>query len=183
MQWVLEMEHTLTTVWAQHGVWDSKTSTLLVPDYFVTPPTNPRHTVSFVEDFWKEHWLAYGAAIRKYHPEAVHFMNTTVFKPLPKGIPHSALSGRACSTPHYYDGLTLMTKHWNWFNADALGLLRGKYWTVVQGLRIGEAAIRKSIQEQLGVMKQDTLDSIGEYPTMMGEIGIPYDMVGRVMPL
>jgi hypothetical protein len=131
-----------------------------------------------VYDFWRQHWMSYASSVRTHHPDAVHFMNTTVFKPLPP-LPESFLSGRACSTPHFYDGLTLMTKHWNWFNADALGILRGKYWSIVQGLRVGEAAIRKVIQEQLGVLKEDTRTSIGKYPTMMGEIGCPYDQDGR----
>ena len=70
-----------------------------------------------------------------------------------------------------------MTKHWNWFNADALGLLRGQYWSVIQAVKIGDAAIRKSIQSQLGFLQQDTSDVYGQYPTIIGEIGCPYDMV------
>lgn len=164
------------TVWAQHGVWDIATGNLLRPDYFNTYTPDPSHPLDFVEDFFKPHWIAYSTRIRTHHPEAIHFIQAPVMKP-PPHIPESLLNGRACSSPHYYDGLTLMTKHWNWFNADALGMLRHKFWSVVQAIRIGEAAIRNCIQDQLGVMKQDTRDVLGKYPTLIGEIGCPYDMV------
>lgn len=32
------------------------------------------------------------------------------------------------------------------------------------------------MREQLGVLRQDTFDALGQYPTMMGEIGIPFDI-------
>lgn len=56
----------------------------------------------------------------------------------------------------------------NWFNADAIGILRGKYPSVVFGLKIGEAAIRRSLRQQLGVLKRDGLEKLGERPFMMG---------------
>ncbi|WVQ62820.1 uncharacterized protein L199_000969 [Kwoniella botswanensis] len=165
-------------IWAQHGVWDPTTGALLQPDYFVTSPEDPAHEVEFVADFWSLHWLSYSSRIRIHHPESIHFIQAPVLKQPPK-LPKSFLKDRACSSPHFYDGLTLMTKHWNWFNADAIGVIRKKYWSIVQAVRVGEQNIRNMVQGELGVLKQDTVDILGSYPTLIGEIGIPYDMDGK----
>jgi hypothetical protein len=46
-------------------------------------------------------------------------------------------------------------------------MLRGKYKTVLQAVRIGEKSIRKCLRDQLGVIRQDTFDQLGELPTMV----------------
>ncbi|CAE6456062.1 hypothetical protein ACGC1H_005762 [Rhizoctonia solani] len=73
-----------------------------------------------------------------------------------------------------------MTRHWNWFNADALGLLRsrGKYSSVLGALRdrVGERAIRNSLHNPLGMLKADAHNILGDYLTLIGEIGVPFDM-------
>jgi hypothetical protein len=69
------------------------------------------------------------------------------------------------------------TRHWNWFNADALGILRGKYSTILQGIRVGERAIRNVIQEQLGILQQDTFDMLGQYPTLLGYSDVSRDTI------
>ncbi|KAL7415983.1 glycoside hydrolase superfamily [Mrakia frigida] len=164
-----------TCIWALHGVWDPFTSNLLLPSYFSASPLLPSSPISFVPDYWRPAWVLWARKIRKAHPECIHFIQPPVFHQ-PPVLDEADLAGRACVSCHYYDGLTLLTRHWNWFNADALGILRGKYSTILQGLRIGEPAIRKCLREQLGVLKQDTFDVLGQYPTLIGEIGIPYDM-------
>ena len=167
--------------WALHGVWDVETGYVNRPDYFrFLPPTHllsPRldePEVEFIQDYWRPHFIAFTERIRAAHPEAIMFVQPPVFS-MPPTISEDVLKGRGAYSGHYYDGLTLVTRHWNWFNADALGLLRGKYYSPLQAVKIGEWAIRKSLQEQLGVLKTDA-EIIGPYPTIIGEIGIPYDM-------
>jgi hypothetical protein len=164
-----------TCVWAQHGVWDVDTGYILRPDYFRCHPVTGIE-VEFLSDYWKPHWITYAQRIRQAHEEAIILVQPPVFAPPPR-FEEDALQGRCAYSPHYYDGLTLITRHWNWFNADALGLLRGKYLSTLQAVKIGESAIRKSLHEQLGYL-QDDVPALGkgDYPTVIGEIGTPFDM-------
>jgi len=163
-----------TCPWALHGVWDIESGEVRVPDYFKAPPASTTHSTFFIETYWLPHWQAFSTRIRRSHPESIMFVAPPVFAQ-PPSIAEDELQGRCCYSAHYYDGLTLVTRHWNWFNADALGLLRGKYSSTLPAVKIGESAIRKSIQEQLGMLKDDA-PILGSYPTIIGEIGIPYDM-------
>src|SRR6266702_547525 len=173
-------------IWAQHGVWDNETGYVMRPDYFRYFPaaefSQPQDLdemaeVEFVSDYWAPHWQAWGRRCYQAHREAIHFVAPPVFAE-PPPLPYEDLAGRCAYSAHYYDGLTLVSRHWNWFNADALGLLRGKYRSKFQALKIGEGAIRRSLQAQLGMLKEDA-PILGPFPTMIGEIGIPYDMDGR----
>ena len=164
-----------TCIWAAHGVWDVESGDLLRPDYFHAAPGKVK--LPFVEQWWRPHWQAFQKRIKPHHPECIWFIQPPVFA-LPPRVDCEDLEGRCCYAAHYYDGLTLVSRHWNWFNADAVGVLRHKYSHVLQAIRVGEKAIRASIQEQLGVLKSDA-KIIGDYPTIIGEIGTPFDMDGK----
>lgn len=179
-----------TCLWALHGVWDVETGFILRPDYFKYSPTTGK-LVDFIEDYFKPHFVAWARRVRASHPEAILFVQPPVFAQPPK-IGEEILKGRCAYSPHYYDGLTLMTRHWNWFNADALGILRGKYKNKMLAVKIGERAIRQSFQDQLGMLKADAdilkpQNGDGEgkveegkgYPVMISEIGTPFDMDGK----
>jgi hypothetical protein len=197
-----------TCIWALHGVWDIETGYILRPDYFQFKydHSNQPEPVEFLIDHWRPHLIEYAARIRQIHPLAILFVQPPVFAP-PPPLPESTLQGRCAYAPHYYDGLTLVTRHWNWFNADALGLIRGKYGfgvgSTLRAVKIGESAIRKSLQEQMGYFKDDVglisacadhdedeeeIDDSNapphpalhpRYPTLIGEIGTPFDMDSR----
>jgi hypothetical protein len=166
-----------TCVWALHGVWDPDGGVVLKPDYFRCSPETGA-LVDPISDFWRPHFAAFTGRIRTSHPEAIMFVQPPVFAQPPELDNASVLKGRCAYSGHYYDGLTLVTRHWSWFNVDILGLMRGKYSNRVQAVRIGEPAIRRSLQDQLGILKADA-EILGDYPTVIGEIGTPFDMDGK----
>ncbi|KAI0085925.1 glycoside hydrolase superfamily [Irpex rosettiformis] len=166
-----------TCIWALHGVWDVESGYVISPDYFFNSPNDLDHEAVFLEDYWRPHIEAFCSRMREAHPEAILFIAPPVFAPPPQ-ISDDLLKGRCCYSTHYYDGLTLITRSWHFFNADALGVLRGKYKSPIQAVKFGERAIRKSFQEQLGTLQSDA-KILGAYPTIIGEIGTPYDMDGK----
>ncbi|KNB05964.1 hypothetical protein FOXG_08077 [Fusarium oxysporum f. sp. lycopersici 4287] len=166
-------------VWAQHGVWDMETDTLLRKDYFAKNPNTgkvidyPQFTNTYFMDFWRK----YVKICRAVHKDCIMLMQfpTLELPPEIKGTEDE--DPRMAFTPHYYDGITLMTKHWNsTWNVDVVGVLRGKYWHPALAIRIGETAIRNCLRDQLATLRQEGLDRIGKHPCVLSEFGIPYDM-------
>ncbi|KAJ7220414.1 glycoside hydrolase family 5 protein [Mycena rebaudengoi] len=161
-------------IWAQHGVWDVETGFVMLPQYFrflsasaAAPGPEPDDPVEFIEDYWKPHFVAFSRRIRTAHPEAILFVQPPVFA-RPPALDGDVLRGRCAYSGHYYDGLTLVTRHWNWFNADALGLLRGKS-------RLGPAPSASRCRSSWGCSRPTRRRS-AKYPTVIGEIGTPFDM-------
>ena len=186
--WKRSSEWTLgTCVWALHGVWDIDTSSLLQPHYFRYHPNSISSSsadpvpVHFLNEFLLPHLTDYVTRIRATHPNAIAFLQAPVFA-IPPKIPESLLKGRACHSTHYYDGLTLVTRHWHLINADAVGIIRGKYSSPIFAAKFGERSIRESLQSQLGILKSDGVQLGADapeprrYPTIIGEIGTPIDM-------
>ncbi|KZT59811.1 glycoside hydrolase family 5 protein [Calocera cornea HHB12733] len=167
-------------LWAQHGVWDPSTGQLLRPDHFATHPQTGTD-VNFDADFWLPYWRKFSHRLRRAHPRMISFVAPPVFHAPPQ-MSEDDSRGRACLTPHYYDGLTLLSKNWHIWNAHTVGLERGKVG-VVAAAKLGTGGIRRGLLEQLTELKDDALgglssqDSGGpEYPAVIGEIGIPFDM-------
>ncbi|GLA71492.1 hypothetical protein AtubIFM55763_001932 [Aspergillus tubingensis] len=166
-------------LWAQHGVWDPSTDQLLQKDYFSKVPQTgePLDYDRFTNTYFMVHYRAYRDALRSVWPGAIMLCQPPVME-----IPPD-LKGTADDDPnmihavHYYDGLTLLTKHWNrLYNVDVIGVLRGKYLTPAFAVKIGETAIRNCLRDQLKFLRDESLKYMGNHPLIFTEIGIPYDM-------
>ncbi|KAJ5334935.1 hypothetical protein N7452_007338 [Penicillium brevicompactum] len=166
-------------IWAQHGVWDPSTDTLLQKDYFSKNPQTGEALdyEKFTNSYFLDHYRAYKNAIRSIWSEAIMFCQPPVMEVPPdvKGTPDD--DPNMVHAVHYYDGLTLLTKHWNrLYNVDVIGVLRGKYLTPAFALKIGESAIRNCLRDQLKFLREESRNYMGSHPLVFTEIGIPYDM-------
>lgn len=165
-------------LWAQHGVWDPSTDTLLKKEYFAKNHKGeaidyPKFTNTYFMDFWRR----FRDSCRAQHKNCIMLMQypTLELPPEIKGTEDD--DPRMAFTPHYYDGITLMTKHWNsTWNVDVVGVLRGKYLHPAFAIRIGETAIRNCLKDQLKTLRQEGIDRSGLHPCILSEFGIPYDM-------
>ncbi|KAI9823500.1 MAG: hypothetical protein M1826_007712 [Phylliscum demangeonii] len=169
-------------IWAQHGVWDPSQDTLLKKNYFANhPKTGEKLTYEiFTNTYFMDFYRRYRDAIRSVHHHAIMFCQPPVLE-LPPSLKGTADDdSQMIYAPHFYDGVTLMTKSWNrYWNIDVFGLLRGRYSSPVFAIKIGETAIRNCLRDQLAAIRQEGLDHMGEHPCVFTEIGIPFDLNDR----
>lgn len=101
-------------IWAQHGVWDPSTDTLLQKDYFSKSPQTGEEMdyEKFTNTYFLDHYRVFKDTIRGIWPDAIMFCQPPVMEVPPD------VKGTVDDDPnmvhavHYYDGLTLLTKHW-----------------------------------------------------------------------
>ena len=166
-------------LWAQNGVWDPKEDYLMKKDYFLYVPKagTKLDYEKFTNTYFMDHYRKYRDAIRAIHKDCIILMQSAVLEIPPRiaGTPDD--DRRMIFASHYYDGLTLLNKHWNkWYNFDIFGFMRGKYSSPLFAVKVGETAIRNSFREQLEGIKQEGKEYTGIHPMLFTEIGIPYDL-------
>ena len=166
-------------LWAQHGVWDPTQDRLLKKDYFsFSPRTGAKMDYEkFTNTFFMDHFRSFRNAIRSVHKDAIILCQAPVLEIPPNIKGTEDDDSRLVFASHYYDGLTLLTKHWNrYYNVDVFGVLRGRYLSPAFALKLGETAIRNCLRDQLTAIREEGLEYTGIHPCLFTEIGIPYDM-------
>jgi hypothetical protein len=155
-------------VWRESGVWDldgQGVPRLLRPDYFLKVEG---HTVDFGPDYLRPFVRRYAEEMRSIHPDAIIFV---------EGVPGQGHAGvraaeveNVVNAAHWYDGLTLFAKKFTpWLTVE---MSTGK-------LVIAPWNVRKSFTRQLAAIKHDAINPAAGAPTLIGEVGIPYDMYGK----
>jgi hypothetical protein len=166
-------------IWAQHGVWDPNTDTPLRKDYFQNNPETGKAIdyEAFTNTYFMDFYRKFRDAIRSHHKTSILFCQPPVLE-LPPSIKGTTDDDpKMVYAPHYYDGITVMTKKWNrYWNVDIFGVLRGRYLSPVFAIKLGQTAIRNCLRDQLLAIKKEGEDYMGNHPCVLTEFGIPFDM-------
>lgn len=155
-------------LWREHGVWDlgaDGAPRLLRPDHFSRVQGR---VVDFNRDYLRPFVNRYAASVRAADRQALIFVEGVPDSPLPTWGPEDA--GRIVSAPHWYDGLVLLLKRFDaWVGADAEA---GR-------LVLGPRAIRRAYAAQIRRLQQHARAAMAGAPTLIGEVGIPFDVHGK----
>ena len=159
-------------IWQQHGVWEQDErgqARMLRPRYFrhVLREGHERK-VDFYRDYFRPFANRFAAEIREVDPDALLFV---------EGLPGDPeLSWTEDDAPdivhagHWYDATTLVTKRFfSWLSYD------------IQKSRLvlGSANVKKLFTEQLRQIREVSETRMNNAPTLIGEVGIPFDLDRR----
>lgn len=164
---------------------------LLLPNYFnevspklsfdVTDEKLPKKIDInfFINTFFVDYYVNFKNTIRALAPQVFVLLQPPVLE-LPPDLKDNKLGiidKKTIYCPHYYDGLSLMFKSWNYvYNVDTLGIMRGRYFNPVLGIVFGERAIRNCIKKQFIEISNEGKKYLGNIPVLMSETGMPFDM-------
>lgn len=133
----------------------------------------------FINHFFVEYYLRLKEMVREVAPDVFVLIQPPVLEVPPKlkDDPRGVIDNKTIYCPHYYDGMSLMFKSWNYrYNVDTLGIMRGRYFNPVLGIVFGERAIRNCIKKQFVEIATEGKAYLGNIPVLMSETGMPFDM-------
>ena len=159
-------------IWQQHGVWGQDAGgqvQVLRPTYFTHVSRGGRERkVDFYRDYFRPFANRFAAEVREVDPAALIFV---------EGLPGDpTLSWTSDDAPnivhaaHWYDALTLVTKRFfGWLSYD---IQKNK-------LVLGSANVRRLFANQLRQIRAVSEKRMNDAPTLIGEVGIPFDLDRR----
>jgi hypothetical protein len=101
-------------IWAQHGVWDPSNDTVLKKNHFGVDPKNGASIdyEYFTNNYYMPHYRKYKNMVKSIFPDSLMFFQPPVLEipPSIKGTEDD--DPNMIFSPHFYDGITLITKKW-----------------------------------------------------------------------
>ncbi len=153
--------------WRMNGVWDLDAKgrpVALRPDCFALVNGRP---VDFTQDYYRPFANRFARALRAADPRAAIFLEAESGRAPPRWTAEDE-PGIAFA-PHWYDGFTLMRKHFSPFlGADSR----------TQRLVVGRRRVQRSFGVQLAGLCSLAAERLGGAPTLLGEFGVPFDLDG-----
>jgi len=152
-------------IWRKNGVWgldiDGRPN-VLRPDHFSRVRGKK---VDFARDYLRPFVNRFAREIRSVDPGAVIFMETEPDTIAPVWGKRDARN--VVHAPHWYDTSVLFLKMYN----SQIGYDVWKRKPV-----LGKRNIRRSFKKQLSEFKRQSEENLGGVPTLIGEVGIAYDL-------
>jgi len=165
-------KHDSLDVWKNNGVWkESNDSIEIVNSSYFSKLNNEK--VRFSENYYKPFIYAFSEAIRKELPKTLIFIE----KPFANALPEIKDLDNIVNATHWYDQITLIKK--TYLQWASLNLSTG---TPV----FGEKNIDQLFKDQTYAIKKLSMVLGDNAPTLIGEVGIPFDLshgVGFNKPL
>ncbi|MTI94641.1 MAG: glycosyl hydrolase family 35 [Firmicutes bacterium] len=152
-------------IWWENGVWDLDAHgkpELLRADYFSHVNGRP---VDFGRDYMNPFIRRFASEIRNDFPRALIFIEHEVMGEPAQWQPEETKN--FVYAPHWYDNITLILKRYLPFLT--IDLANGRPV-------IGRKKVQEHCNQELGRLKQQAAERINNVPTLVGEIGIPFDM-------
>lgn len=181
--------NTESCIYDLHGLWNHQTFEILNADFFVKHPTHESKVLNleyFTNCILVDHFVKFKTIMRDSVRSLINDEFFILLQPLVLQKPPDLknieggkhVDKRLIYAPHYYDGLSLMKKHWsNFYAVDTLGIIRGKYCNPIFSISFGESRIKKSFKEQFKWIKEEGQELLGKsVPIIMTETGMPFDM-------
>lgn len=154
-------------IWNQNHVWDLDEKgrvRILRPHYFAEVNGRP---VDFSRDYLRPFVNRYAEKIHEVDPSALIFLETDPRMPPPTWGECDAPN--IVYSPHWYDATVLFLKTYSPFIGFDVHTAR---------VVLGPLRVRRSFAQQLGKHKTYSAQYLGNVPTLIGEIGIAFDLNG-----
>lgn len=189
-------------VWLAHGVWEwdkeTKGPVITDPSYFEVDhrPGRQGKEIEWYRDCYAPFLRRFSQRVSRKQNSQLSFVEPIPNEFMPPWLPRYENKGivirkkqsyavptvlatedrpqNLVYAPHFYDLNVLFSKLHSWMSVNVQGLARGMF--VVNALYFGVGGLRSNYRKQIGNLVKHGRLSLGPLPTVIGEIGIPFDI-------